>query len=257
MNKILIVGYGIVGSAVASVFRKTEYIIIDPRQSRKRIEDFKGCKFKTIFVCVDTPKEDNFNLLKAVIKKINRLLPGNIVCCKSTALPLVYKRIKKENKNIFLIHSPEFLSHRTNIKDFKTQKFLIFGGEKKSCNYVGKLLKNRLKNVKKIIYTDIKTAAFVKYASNTFLASKITFFNELYRIGKKSRIGTSFDSFVKILTNDSRIGNSHTMVPGSDGQFGWGGHCFDKDFWHLYKFSNSGLLKSIIDTNKRHRNYHD
>jgi len=253
MNKILIVGKGYVGSAVVSIFKKDECVIVDPRYSRIKLEDLKGQKFKTIFVSLDTPKEDNFYLLQSVVKKINKLLPGNIVCCKSTALPLIYEKIERVNKNISVIHYPEFLSHRTNIKDFKTQKFIILGGSKSSCIVVSSLLKSRLKKVKKVIYTDIKTASLVKYASNSFLASKITFFNELYKIFKKSKIKSTFSTFVEILLNDNRIGKSHTVVPGTDGRFGWGGHCFNKDILHLYRFSNSKLLKYIFNLNKQHR----
>ena len=118
---------------------------------------------------------------------------------------------------------------------------------------LSKILKPRLRLLKHIEFTDIKTAALVKYAENGFLSYKITFFNELYNIHKNLKISVSYERLVKLLVLDERIGTSHTQVPGRDGKRGWGGHCFDKDNLQFEKFSKSKLIKFMRTINNEHR----
>ena len=72
------------------------------------------------------------------------------------------------------------------------------------------------------------TASMVKYCINSFLATKVTFMNEMYDVLKAAK-GTDWPTFTKIITNDPRIGNTHMKVPGNDGQRGYAGSCFPKD----------------------------
>lgn len=252
--KVLIVGYGYVGSAVSSIFKKAEKIIIDPRVNNLTIADVSRIDFDAVFVCVDTPSEDNFNTLNKVLRSLDTYFKkGTIVCCKSTAAPAFYESAEKKYKNISLIYSPEYLSHYSNIHDFQSQKFVILGGEHTVCIALSKIIKPRLKFLKRIELTDIKTAALVKYAANGFLAYKITFFNELYNIHRKLKTPVSYKRLVELLVLDERIGSSHTQVPGRDGKRGWGGHCFDKDNLEFEKFSKSKLIKFMRNINKEHR----
>lgn len=252
--KILIVGYGYVGKAISSVFRKKELFIVDPKYFRSSIESYSNIKFDLVFVCVDTPTGDNFYTLYSVINDLNRYLKkGTVVCCKSTAPPSFYSAVSKEFKNLSIVYSPEYLSHHSNIKDFNSQTFLILGGKERACRKISSVLKNRIKTLKNIRYTDIETAAFVKYAENAFLAYKVTFFNELFDIHKQLDLKTSFKKFVYLLTLDNRIGTSHTQVPGRDGMRGWGGHCFDKDNLEFQKFTKSKLIEFMRKINKLHR----
>lgn len=255
MVKVLIVGCGYVGSAIASIFKTNELTIIDPKFNNNKISDFKNKTFDVVFVCVDTPKNENYNLLDSILYELNLALAKNtIVCCKSTASPIFYKKAEKKYKNISVLFSPEYLSHWNNIKDFQNQKFLIIGGCRQSAVKVANILTKRLKNIKTVEYTDIKTAALVKYSENGFLALKVTFANELYKIHKKLRCTSSFVNFTKLLGLDARIGSSHFEVPGRDKKLGWGGHCFNKDNHEFEKFSKSPLIKFMIKLNKEHRN---
>jgi UDPglucose 6-dehydrogenase len=254
MNKVLIVGCGYVGSAIASVFKKKELTIIDPKFNNNKISNFKNKPFDAVFVCVDTPEKENFKLLDSILHELNTTLAKNtIVCCKSTASPVFYEQAEKRYKNISVLFSPEYLSHWNNIKDFQNQEFLIVGGCKQSATKVVKMLTKRLKKIKTVEYTDIKTAALVKYSENGFLALKVTFANELYKIHKKLKCKSSFINFAKLVGLDARIGPSHFEVPGRDKSFGWGGHCFNKDNYEFEKFSKSPLIKFMIKLNKTHR----
>ena len=109
-----------------------------------------------------------------------------------------------------------------------------------------------IQNVKpKIIFlADLKTAAFIKYSINTFLASKVIFFNELHSIYEKINTSDSWESVINIISRDKRIGDSHMNVPGHDGRKGFGGACFPKDSLALAKFADS----KDIDRNSKNCN---
>jgi len=255
MYNICIVGYGYVGKAVSSAFNTDNLTIIDPKIDKdSSIEAVSKNRYDLVFICVDTPKNENFKTLNLVLNECNLFLKKNtIVIVKSTASPLFFKNSLKLYKNIKLLHSPEYLSHWNNIEDFLNQKFIIMGGEKKSAIIACNIMLSRLKKVKTARVTDIETAALVKYSENAFLALKVTFANELFQIHKKLKLNTSFNEFTELLGLDERIGPSHMQVPGRDGKYGWGGHCYTKDINELCKFSDSSLIKFIVKLNNKHR----
>ena len=82
-----------------------------------------------------------------------------------------------------------------------------------------------------IIKTGSTTAEMVKYFTNCFLATKVSFANEMYEISKALNI--DYDKVIEYAIYDERIGKSHLNVPGPDGDFGYGGHCFPKDVMAL------------------------
>lgn len=254
----MIVGHGYVGSAVASIFSEEEKVIIDPKLSDDVIENHQGEIFDAIFVCVDTPKENNYGLLDSILNKVNKSIGNDTpVCCKSTANPNYYYEAQQKYSQIRVLHSPEYLDSRHNIEKFQKQNFCIIGGNTEAAEIVASIFMNRLSHLKKerVCITDIKTAALIKYAENFFLATKVSVYNELYRVHKKLNCQSSFDEFRTIAGMDERIGTSHTQVPGWDGKFGWGGHCFEKDNYEFEKFSQSPLVKFINELNDIHRSW--
>ena len=78
----------------------------------------------------------------------------------------------------------------------------------------------------------------VKYITNAFLATKVSFSNEMYELCKKLEI--DYDKVIEYSKQDVRLGNSHWQVPGPDGDFGFGGHCLPKDLNALI------LLKAVV-----------
>lgn len=253
--KVLIIGYGFVGSAVGSIFEEHERIIIDPKINDDKISNHKLEFFDAIFVSVDTPKAEGFKLLESVLEELNdTMIPGTPVCCKSTATPEFYFSATQKYLNLRILHSPEYLNKTNPIKMFQEQKFFIIGGEKNAAEKVAEIFKSRLKCVSNIRITDIKTAALVKYAENAFLALRVTFFNEMYLTHQQQGCESAYSDFAEMLGLDERIGHSHSQVPGSDGKFGWESHCLTKDNYELEKFSGSPLIKFIRDLNEVHRN---
>ena len=78
-----------------------------------------------------------------------------------------------------------------------------------------------------IVKTSSTIAEMIKYVTNTFLATKVSFANEMYQICQG--LGIDYDKVIEYARYDDRLGNSHWAVPGPDGDFGYGGHCFPKD----------------------------
>ena len=85
------------------------------------------------------------------------------------------------------------------------------------------------------------------------MAAKVSIFNEIYKVHQKIGCESTFDEFRMLVGEDDRIGSSHTQVPGWDGKFGWGGHCFLKDNHEFEQFSGSTLIKFINELNAEHR----
>ena len=254
--KVMIVGHGYVGSAVASIFSDNEKVIIDPKLSDDVISNHTEEIFDIVFVCVDTPKGNNYGLLDIVLDQINTHIANNTpVCCKSTSTPEYYYSAEQKYKNIRVLHSPEYLDSLHNIEKFQNQNFCIIGGEREATQTVADIFVERLTNLNnnRVGITDIRTAALIKYAENFFLATKVSLYNELYKVHHSLGCESTFDEFRMIAGMDERIGTSHTQVPGWDGNFGWGGHCFIKDNYEFEKFSGSSFVKFINELNEIHR----
>ena len=105
---------------------------------------------------------------------------------------------------------------------------------------------------------DISSASLVKYTINTFLASKVIFFNEMHEVFNKLKSNDSWELFIKTLSLDKRIGKSHMDVPGHDGKKGFGGACFPKDTSALLKYAQDigvdlDVLKIAINKNNKIR----
>ena len=254
MYKVMIVGHGFVGSAVASLFSEKEKVIVDPKFTDTKLSDYPGIKFDAVFVSVDTPKAEGFKLLDSILCELDYIMmKGTPVCCKSTATPEFYYEVSQKYKNIKIVHSPEYLNKSNPIKMFQEQKFFIIGGDQHAAMAVGHIFKSRLNHVKNIRYTDIRTAAMVKYSENAFLAMRVTFFNELYKMHKSQGCKSTYAEFAEMVGLDERIGQSHSKVPGSDGKYGWDSHCLNKDLYELEKFGGSSLIKFIRELNAEHR----
>ena len=102
-----------------------------------------------------------------------------------------------------------------------------------------------------IIKTGSTHAEMVKYLTNSFLATKVSFANEMYEICEGLDI--DYDKVIEYACYDDRLGKSHWAVPGPDGDFGYGGHCFPKDIKALIKVAGGLTIHPImlISTNTK------
>ena len=260
--RIGIVGYGFVGQALSKgLLENVKIFKVDPKLSTS-VCDLIEFKPEVIFICVPTPMnndgDQDISILKEVLKEIknNEELDGLIVV-KSTVHPGSISEIEQ----IFpsFVYNPEFLREKHAYDDFINSKLIVFGGDKESSNLLANIYSKYTKCVNKdYIFTDLISASLIKYAINSFLATKVIFFNEFHNLFNSINKEESWTNFINYLSNDSRIGDSHMMVPGHDGRYGFGGACLPKDTSAITKFADKknielSLIKSVIDANNKIR----
>ena len=259
--KLGIVGHGFVGKATDWGFNKRiSKFIVDPLLGNS-ISDLKDFEPEIVFICVPTPMGDDgsqdSSIIEEVVKELILQCPNAIKVVKSTVLPSLLDELCKLDPK--LIYNPEFLREKHANFDFVNSDMIILGGDRNISSQVSNAyLRHSRCKTKEHIFTDLKTASLIKYSINTFLASKVIFFNELNSIYEKLDVKDSWESVINIISRDSRIGNSHMDVPGHDGKKGFGGACFPKDSSALVKYGNQlGVdlrsLKSVIKINNEIR----
>ena len=262
--KLGIVGHGFVGTAVDHGFTKdVQKFIVDPKHnSTNTIEDLINFKPDAVFVAVPTPMletgECNTEILETVMQQLNSN-KGSLVIVKSTVPAYKLQSIKEQCVDIRIVYNPEFLTEKNYIDDFVNPPMHVFGGINADTDAVEKLYKEHSDCAECPVYkTDLITASMVKYCINSFLATKVTFMNEMYDVLKAAR-GADWNTFTKIIGNDPRIGKSHMKVPGNDGQRGYAGSCFPKDTAALAWFAKEILntpftqLETSIEINEKLR----
>jgi len=262
--KLGIVGHGFVGTAVDHGFtRDIQKFIVDPKHnSTNTIEDLIKFKPDATFVAVPTPQlesgECNTEILEGVMQQLNTS-KGQLVIVKSTVPAYKLQQIQEQCINLKIVYNPEFLTEKNYIEDFRHPAMHVFGGVNADTDAVEKLYLEHSECAECPIFkTDMITASMVKYCINSFLATKVTFMNEMYDVLKAAK-GTDWQTFTKIIANDPRIGNTHMKVPGNDGQRGYAGSCFPKDTnalaWFAREILNTPFtqLETSIDINDRLR----
>ena len=215
-----------------------------------------------IFICVGTPtnKKTNsanlkyvYNASKEISKYINKY---KIIVNKSTVPVLtgdkIEKLIKKKYKNVDVISNPEFLREGDAIRDFIYPDRIVVGtNSKKGIKIMKNLYEPIINKGAKFVNTSRRGAELIKYASNAFLATKITFINEISNLCEKTDVNIEDISIGIGL--DKRIG-SRFLRPGP----AYGGSCFPKDTRAIVrsaeKFNiNLSVIKSVIKSNENRR----
>ena len=255
--KVGIIGLGFVGSALEKVINSNVSIIkIDPKLNTS-VRDLENQDCNILFICVPTPMDEDggqdLKIVTKVLNEIEKYSTDSLVVMKSTILPDKIENLSKDFPSF--VYNPEFLRERHAFEDLKNSLFFIFGGDKQNSKKLANFYKlNTSCEGADFNYTDVKTASLVKYAINSFLATKVVFFNELRNVYINSGSEGSWDNFVKLISKDIRIGSSHMSVPGPDGRFGFGGACFPKDTSALESYAKSlnahmELLEKAISLN--------
>ena len=157
------------------------------------------------------------------------------IVIKSTIEPGTTEKFNKKYKNIQIVFNPEFLTEVNSIEDFKNQNRIIIGGPRPATTIIKSIYSKVFPKVP-IIKTGSTTAEMVKYVTNCFLATKVSFANEMFQICEKLDI--DYDKVIEYAKYDERLGYSHWNVPGPDGDYGYGGHCFPKDLKALISLAH-------------------
>ena len=217
-----------------------------------------SCDF--IFVTVGTPQKANGSIDLSKIKKAistiaENLLKNNkkpIIIIKSTVIPgtttkvvlpiLEKKSNKKNGKDFGLISNPEFLQESNAITDTEFPHVVVLGGDQTEFMKKTKKLFMKLHPNVPIIITNHQTSEMIKYANNAFLATKISFINQLSNICQKIP-GANIDDIGATMGLDPRIGKLFLNAGP-----GYGGSCLPKDMRALINFANiSGINPTLLN----------
>ena len=221
-----------------------------------------------IFVTVGTPQKSNGAIELSMVKKattsigqiIKKSKKNPIIFIKSTVVPgtaqnvilpiLEKKSGKKANRGFGIISNPEFLQESNAIRDTKYPHVIILGGKQTKYMKKAKMFFSKMHPNVPIVITNFQTAEMIKYANNSFLATKISFINQLSNICQKTP-GANIDDIARAIGLDPRIGKLFLNAGP-----GYGGSCLPKDMKALINFANiSGtnptLLNAVEDINSK------
>lgn len=234
-----------------------------------RNQDAKRLRFSTsyddalanaefAFVAVDTPPDmdggADLDRLREAAASIARAMRGPLVIVNKSTVPVgagdlvtdIIEHNRTANYPFWVVSNPEFLREGTAIQDCLHPDRVILGAtDPAAAQRVAELYQSL--NTP-IMITDLRTAEMIKYASNSFLATKISFINEIAAICE--RLGADVREVARGMGQDRRIGSAFL-----DAGLGWGGSCFPKDVRALeYMAATNGchpqLLRAVMDINR-------
>lgn len=215
-------------------------------------------KTDIVFVCVQTPTDletgkTDTKYLKNVLDKLNDFKNYDFtICIKSTVNSKLINNICEEINLDYekIIFNPEFLREGSALFDFFNPDRIVIGGSNK--NSLNKCLKLYESFECEKIITDSISSQIIKYLSNTYLAMRLSFVNETFKLA--SEFGGNPNQILEAIGKDNRIGN-HYFRPSP----GWGGSCFPKDVKEVSNyFQNdyeSPLISKIIESNESHMDW--
>jgi len=246
---IALAGFGFVGKAHYDVFKgHFDFEIVDPLHNNTKLEKLENVE--AVICCVPTPEDSNGGCdITNVIDVLSKSPKDVPILIKSTIDLNGWNQIKDKFPTHNITFSPEFLraiSSTTDLAD--TNQFILAGENVLFWRDFYKKHNNR----SKFLLLSVEEAILVKYFRNAFLATKVSFFNEVYDFCKAHDI--DFDSVRKGITKDKRIRESHSFVD-PDYARGWGGMCFPKDTSALLKMAankniNLNTLDAAVKYNK-------
>lgn len=225
-------GYGFVGKAHHEVLsQQYDLNIIDPKYPDLKKNEFSA---DCVIVCVSTPQGDDGRCdMSNVIDAISKTDVSTPILIKSTISLEGWKDIKNKYPHHSINFSPEFLRQDHHLEDFKAITTMYLSEER--AQWWAKLFNPFWDNLKFVVGR-AEELILVKYFRNSYHATKVAFFNQVYDLCEAT--GISFDEVRHGICYDPRIGFSHSIVTE---ERGFGGHCLPKD--------SSALVQTAEDYN--------
>ena len=245
---MIIAGYGFVGQAHELLFKnfRREIVIHDPPKGK--IADFNNTS--AVVVCVPTPQaEDGSCDMSAVYDVVSKCSKDTPIMIKSTISLQGWNELKQTYPDHRLCFSPEFLRATQWMNDIQVMKDVILSGD--TDYWRDQYSYNWSQMTIKIVSPE--EAIAIKYFRNAYLATKVSFFNEIYDFC--SAYDLNFDQVRGGVATDERIGHSHTFVFPDQDVRGFGGMCFPKDTTALRKMAaNKNISLNILDAAVKYNN---
>jgi len=242
-----IMGEGVVGKALSKVLDNP--IIYDPPKKIGSLEELG--KADVIFVCVPTPYIKGIGRDISLVEKSVSLLNKKVIVIKSTVIPGTTDELQEKYPNNKILFNPEFLTEKNAEQDMKYPDRQIIGYTKKSK----RIAKDIMDLLSRAPYEKIMPAAeaeMIKYYTNSFLALKVVFANQIYDLCKKA--GIDYGQVKEGLKADKRIGKTHLEIF-VNGKRGADGKCFPKDIKALIEFSKQKkVVLSILREADKYNN---
>lgn len=223
-------------------------------QFTNKIESVTEADAEFYFVCVPTPQDAsgaaNLSFVLDVARQLSNIAsPGSVVVLKSTVPVGSGERVRLAlgREDVEVASNPEFLREGSALRDFMFPDRIIAGASKPEV--AERVLSLYASLEARKIATSIESAELVKYSTNAYLATRLSFVNDLAALCEK--VGASIDDVVDGLGSDSRIGPSF-LSPGP----GWGGSCFPKDTRALVSVAadfgvDLPLIDAALESNER------
>ena len=259
-----IIGCGFVGSSLREGLRDSVTVDVYDKFNTdlSTVDSLRDLVLESdiLFVCLPTPMrrtgECDTTLVENTVHLIDNYCEGSskVVVIKSTVPPGTTKKLQLMTRDCCsVIFNPEFLTEANHIEDFKNQKRIILGGDdcKDALAKVKSMYMKQFPSVPYVLCGSLE-AELTKYFCNCFLATKVSFANEMKQYC--DALGADYDRVVESSVYDDRVGKSHLAVPGPDGRSGFGGSCFPKDVNALIysmktKNVNPSLLTAVWNKN--------
>jgi UDPglucose 6-dehydrogenase len=249
---------------IVPIFEPALENLIHKNQRSKNIEftdSYQQISNQNIFfICVDTPNgsnnKPNLKNLFSVCDSLAKIISTDSIVVLKSTVPLgtntaIYSRIAKKIKQDFsidIVSNPEFLREGSAVNDFLKPERIIIGTNSEYAKTTLKALYKPLcRKSDKIIFMSSESAELTKYSANAFLATKISFINEIAEIAEI--IGADMHEIRQGIGTDSRIGKDFLYAG-----LGYGGSCFPKDLVALTHFQKSNNLQSLLIQATQDRN---
>ncbi len=252
INNIGICGIGFVGNAVMNCLSKVKdpfHIVAYDKYKKLNTFDLL-LESDLCFICLPTlynalTKSYDMSEIDLTLKQFSEKHYRGILLLKSTVLPEYCQKMNDVYPHLRLINNPEFLSARTALEDFAQQKHIILGSTQQSQRSIEKVVSfyKELFPLAQVSVCTAEEAALTKLACNSFYATKVQFFSELYLLCDKLTI--SYEDVKEMMLKNGWINPQHTSVPGHDGQLSFGGACLPKDISAL-----NALMESMFVPHK-------
>jgi UDPglucose 6-dehydrogenase len=248
-DAVVIGGLGMVGKATRQAFGIEKFI--DLKESTSSYKE--AGKMRYVFLCLPTPTVNGVcqtDSIKEAIKAVlDHSTTQNVFIIRSTVTPGTTKHLNEILGITCIVHNPEFLSEDTWESDINHPDLAVIGGENEAyIEDVAAVYRGRYKGLN-IIKTDSLTSEMIKYAINTYYATKVVFANQIY--DQAQRIGANYETIKRAMYGRKWIGKNHLTVWHKEKR-GAGGKCLEKDLEAFAEYTQLPLLKEANKLNKKY-----